>query len=172
MIKSKHQLKELNMLNQSSASQRLLLRILKAGDKSVTSLIKLCYLIDLIAVRELGRQISNFEYIRYNYGPFDKYIYTDLLEMQCNDRIRSCNQYSNVGGDGEHIILYGLKEEFDADDEFSESEINIIDKVLESLNGYGPKYLTELAYKTNPMVAFGATLGGNEHMGEKLNMNA
>ena len=37
-----------------------------------TSLIKMCYLCDLVAFRENGKQITDFKYIRYYYGPFDK----------------------------------------------------------------------------------------------------
>ena len=46
-----------------------------------------------------------------------------------------------------------------------------MDEVLDSVNGYGAKALTEIAYKTKPMQALGATLNGGEHLNEKLDMS-
>ena len=155
-----------------NVTQNVLLRILRSGDKTITSLIKLCYLIDLVSVKETNNQITSFEYIRYNYGPFDKNIYSELQEMQINGVVKSCNRYSNSGDDGEHIVLYGACGDYEAPDNLTDAQRGIIDKVLTSLEGFGPKNLTELAYKTKPMVAFNATLGGTEHMGEKLNLKA
>lgn len=155
-----------------NSKKKLILHILKSGDKTVTSLIKICYLIDLLAIRKLDEQISDFEYIRYNYGPFDKTIYSELLELQKDGLIKSCNMYSTTGGDGEHVVIYGINDNVEIVDDFNENQLNIINDLLPSLQGYGPKYLTELAYKTNPMDSIGATLGGVEHMGEKLNMRA
>lgn len=151
---------------------KLLLRyILKdAADKGVTSLMKLSYLIDLVAVRELGHQLSSFKYIRFNYGPFDARIYKDLEDLQKNEFISSYTDYATQGY-GEQVVFYKSNEESIVDDEFTNEEKIIIQKVLNEFKAYGAKPLTEIAYKTDPMRKFNATLGGNEHLGELLELS-
>lgn len=54
---------------------------------------------------------------------------------------------------------------------FSSEELELIGGVLQELKGYGAKILTEIAYKTKPMVKIGATLGGKESFGVKLDLS-
>ena len=55
--------------------------------------------------------------------------------------------------------------------DFSEQERSVIDSILETLGEFSAKALTQVAYRTAPMKALGATLGGDEHLGEKINLS-
>jgi len=137
-----------------------------------TSLIKMCYLCDLVAFRENGKQITDFNYIRYYYGPFDKKIDEYLLTLVKEGKILSEVEYSSGGGEYEKFSLpkdkRGLSEYTDCLDE---KEKQLSNSILESLGSLNAKMLTEIAYKTAPMKALKATLGGNEHLTEPLNLS-
>lgn len=149
-------------------TKQMLCFILKDDPRDVTSLIKLSYLIDLAAVRKLGQKISEFEYIRYNYGPFDPKVYANLNELQKDGLVISVSHYTNYGEN----VLFKMNAE-DADSSMlSEPEKELIADMLSSLKGYGARMLTDIAYATQPMQSLGATLGGNEHLGEILNLFA
>jgi uncharacterized phage-associated protein len=136
---------------------------------SVTVLMKLCYLIDLINVKREKKQITSFEYRRYNYGPFDDNIYPCLEELATKKIIEAKTDYTQGGNE---FIVYCFNEESGFKfDEISEKEFSIIDELLESVNGYGAKVLTEIAYKTKPMQALGATIDGGENLNAKLDLS-
>ncbi|MFA5131904.1 MAG: Panacea domain-containing protein [Candidatus Paceibacterota bacterium] len=135
---------------------------------SVTVLIKLCYLVDLVSIKNGSEKISNFTYIRYFYGPFDKSIYTELDQLLESGVLIATPEYK---GDSETII-YSFNEEKKLDTSaLDKNEIAILDEVLDSLDGYGAKALTDVAYSTAPMQALNATLGGDENLGVELNLN-
>lgn len=149
---------------------QLLAYILKHHKSSVTSLIKLAYLIDLVSLKKGNSQVSNFQYIRYNFGPFDSRIYSYIEDMTNKGLITPIPEFTPAGNE---FISYELNDDADINFEaINDGEKSSIDEVLAQLSGYGAKALTEVAYKTKPMVALGATLGGNEHLGEVLNLHA
>jgi len=154
-----------------SKTEQLLAYISKIhSNVSVTSLMKLCYLVDLISFKKTKGQISTFTYRRYTFGPFDNEIYSGIKKLASNDILLSRSDFTTTG---DEYVVYSFndKAEFDFD-QLSKSEIEIIDEVVDSLRGYGAKVLTELAYKTKPMLKFKATLGGNEHLNEILDLTA
>ena len=106
--------------------------------------MKLPYFIDLEAIQKIGAQITGFKYIRWNYGPFDKtvYSYKELFEGE------------------EYKIEYSYISEF----------FEVIDSALEALPVKNGEKLKKLSYETEPMTRIGAKLGGKEHMGEDLDM--
>jgi transcriptional regulator with XRE-family HTH domain len=110
----------------------------------IMQFMKLPYFIDLQSVKDLGFQMTNFEYRRYNFWPFDKkvYSYRELFEQNSYDVT-----YSYIG------------------DFLSE-----IDSAIAKLPITDGEKLKMLSYKTSPMKALGATLGGNEHMNEILDL--
>lgn len=151
-------------------TKQLLCYILQDSPRDVTSMIKLSYLIDLAAVRKFDRQISEFNYIRYNYGPFDQKVYSNLNDLQKEGKVVSFSYYNTYG----ESVLFKLNTQPE-EDEFnllSADEKSLIKEMLESLSGYGAKMLTEIAYSTAPMKALGAKLGGNEHLGELLDLKS
>lgn len=138
-----------------------------------TSIIKMCYLCDLAAVKNGLQQITDFEYIRYYYGPFDRKIEDYLLDLVKKQDIVSESEYSSGGGEYEKFSI--PKEKRDAEEyskDLSEQEKDIVDSILESLGSLNAKMLTEVAYKTRPMTTIGAKLGGTEHLTEVLNLAA
>lgn len=150
-------------------TQQLLALVLQAGPRGVTSLLKISYLIDLAAIRNIGKPVSEFKYIRWNFGPFDSAIYKNLEKMRIEGTISAESRF--IGSD-EHIIYKLVDPNSITTDYLSTDEKDIISTMLEHVQGYGAKTLTEIAYKTKPMDSIGATLGGTEHMGEVLNMYA
>lgn len=137
--------------------------ISKAPKSSVTSLIKLAYLTDLVSLKKRDCKVSNFKYIRYLYGPFDNEIYKIIENLLEEGSIESSLQFTL---DHDYPI-YTVKEEPNLK-KLSVEDQSIIDDVLQELSGYGARTLTELAYQTEPMKKIGATLGGNEHLNEVL----
>jgi len=155
----------------NNRTKELLVYIIKQHAKaSITVLMKLSYLIDLISVKEENRQISAFNYVRYLYGPYDSLI-SNLLDdlVKCRKVIISNTEYTYTGGE---YVVYSFNEEVDNFQfkSLSEKDIKIVDQVLEQLKGYGAKTLTEIAYKTKPMKKIGAAPENAIGIGEKLNL--
>lgn len=73
---------------------------------------------------------------------------------------------------GDEYVIYNYNDEKDYSFNLIEKDKEQIDAVLENLKGYGAKTLTEVAYKTKPMLKLGATLGGKENIGVELDLNA
>lgn len=137
---------------------------------SITSLMKLSYIVDLVSIKKIGKQISNFEYKRYKYGPFDNKIYAYLKDLIEENVIKEDVAFAQTG---DEFIIYVFNEEEDFSfDKLSTEEKQIIDEVLESLKGYGAKALVELAYKTKPMKKIGAKTGNIKGLNKKLDLYA
>lgn len=136
---------------------------------TVTSLMKLAYLIDLVSVTKKEGQISNFTYRRYKYGPFDSKIYDYLTELVNQKVLKEETEYTPTA---EEYIKYKFNEEIEdiKFDNLNKKEMDSINEVLESLKGYGAKTLTEITYKTKPMLVLGATLGGEENLNTILDL--
>lgn len=157
-----------NIMN--SKTKQLLIYIAKQHpDTSVTSFMKLCYLIDLVSVKKTAKQITDFEYRRYNYGPFDDTIYEYLNTLVKEGVFSARNEYTSRGDD---FIVYSLNQSYEEKEgeSLAVEDMAMVDEVLEAVKGFGAKTLTEIAYKTKPMVALNATLGGNENMNQVLNL--
>lgn len=136
---------------------------------SVTSLMKLSYLVDLVAIKKGKKKISDFHYIRYNYGPFDKKIYDYLEEME---KAKILIEGANISSTGDEFVTYSINKKNNISfDKISDDEREIIDEVLESLEGYGTKALTELTYRTKPMKKIGATLKNKFGLNKVLDLN-
>jgi uncharacterized phage-associated protein len=155
------------MLNKT---QQLLAYLVKNHQKaSITVLMKLSYLIDLVSIKRTGKAITHYKYIRYYYGPFDNTINGDIQKLMEEKVIEAKSKFVPSG---EEYVVYNFNEECDLSLVLDAAELKIIDEVLENVNGYGARALTEIAYKTKPMLKIGATLGGNEHLYEVLDMKA
>ncbi len=137
---------------------------------SITVLMKLSYLADLISVEKLGQKISSFDYIRYSYGPFTSAVYNTIEDLTLKKVLTTKNDYA--GGNVEYITYTFTNPEDFFFNELSEGELSVINEMMAELKGYGAKTLTEIAYKTKPMVSIGAKLGGNEGLFQKLNLAA
>lgn len=108
--------------------------------------------------------------MRYTYGPFDNSIYADLQALADAGVIISKPDYVPSG---EEYLIFTVNDDSKLDfSKLSDEDKSIANEVLESVKGYGARTLTEIAYKTKPMEKLGATLGGTEHIGETLDLNA
>jgi len=139
---------------------------------SVTALMKLSYFVDLISVKKLGSKISNFDYIRYNYGPFTKDIYECVEDLVLEGSIVPNSTFSANGEFVTYKIASTIEPEITYKDIFTQKQLELVREIATDLQGYGAKALTEMAYKTKPMKAIGAKIGGTEGMFKKLNLNA
>ncbi len=107
--------------------------------------MKLPYFVDLNIATKHGFQISNFNYIRYEFGPFDKniYVYRTLFE---NNKFQ---------------VKFSYIEDF----------LPEIKETLDSLPASNGEKLKKLSYETEPMKRLNAKLGGKEGWGQKLILN-
>ena len=152
----------------SKTKQLLTYIALKHQPASITSLLKITYLIDLVGMKKKKSQISDFEYIRYNFGPFDSKIYDYLKDLSNDNLLVSKSDNTAVG---EEYVIYSINEKASLNfDEIKDNQ-EIIDEVLNQVYGYNARILTEIAYGTKPMKALGATMGGNENIGKKLDLS-
>lgn len=139
------------------------------GKASITVLIKLAYIIDLFNIKKTGNQLTDFQYIRYYHGPYDKAINSDLQTLLDGGVLYPKAHYTVTG---DEYVVYNFNDETKFNfDKISEQEVLTIDEVMENLTGYGAKTLTDIAYKTKPMLKFGATHGGVEHLNEALDLS-
>jgi transcriptional regulator with XRE-family HTH domain len=108
----------------------------------IMQFMKLPYFVDLAATEKLGFQISNFSYVRYEYGPFDKkiYAYRALFEQATFD------------------VRYSYIQDF----------LAIIEDTLNAVPAQNGDALKKLSYETKPMQSLHATLGGKEGWGKQL----
>lgn len=137
---------------------------------SITVLMKLAYLVDLVSYKKNTVQISDFTYIRFYYGPYDSKVNKYVEGLLQEGLLSASTEYTNSGNE---YVVYRFNDDKEVSfDELTESEISLIDKVLEGLKGYGAKTLTDIAYKTAPLVKLGATQGGKENLGALLDLSA
>ena len=132
--------------------------------------MKLCYLIDLVSLKKNGGGVTNFRYIRYKFGPFDKAIYSCLEDLAANDRVSQEQGFASETANDFIVFALG-KEKLDTN-LLTADEIKCADEVLNEVSGYGAKALTDIAYKTKPMKALGATRGGSENLFKELDLKA
>lgn len=154
----------------TNKTKQLLVYIIKNYSQiSITSLMKLSYIIDLVHINKTNKQISGFKYVRYTYGPFTYEIYNYLKDLiECGVIIES----SDFTPMGDEYIIY----EFNNDNEgfsfknLGKEEIKTIDEVLDKLRGYGARALTELAYRTKPMKKIGAKIDNKKNLNAELDL--
>ena len=154
-----------------SKNAQLLTYLIKNHERSsVPSLMKLCYLVDLVCVQESQPKVSDFEYKRYHYGPFDTQIYDELQELIDNGAVKPEQEYT---AKAEEYVIYTINDAEKMDfSSLTEKDEEMTDVVLEHVKGYGAKTLTEITYKTKPMLKLGATIGGSENLNEPLDLKA
>ncbi|MFC1656078.1 Panacea domain-containing protein [Patescibacteria group bacterium] len=143
--------------------------IQKHSRASITVIMKLAYLIDLISVQKTNKKISSFQYVRFYYGPYDKSINEYLSVMLGEGIIKSFLEYTPTGNE---YVVYSFNDDNYNFDKLSSKDISFIDEIMESLKGYGAKTLTEITYKTKPLKKMGATIGGDEKLNARLVLKA
>ena len=148
-----------------SKNSKIILQILKSRwECGVTELIKICYLIDLSNKNDNGKKLSDFSYIRYNYGPFDKEIYK-IMEDLTEDWLVDYKLYRTSLWD--EIIKYVIRDVNEKID-LKETEIEYIDDKLGELWLFTASDLTKIAYRTKPLTDLKASIWGREWFKEKI----
>lgn len=137
---------------------------------SITSLMKLSYICDLVSVKKHDKPISEFQYIRYKYGPFNNDIYKYI---QCLVRQNVISEEANYTLLGDEFITFKFNDESDFSfKKLTRKDKETINEVLDSLRGYGVRALVDLAYRTKPMVKIGAKQGNDVGLNEELDLRA
>lgn len=111
----------------------------------IMQFMKLPYFVDVDATQKLGFQLTNFTYIRYEYGPFDKNIYT----------------YRTLFENKDYQVKFSYIEDF----------LDTIKATLDSLPVTNGEKLKQLSYQTAPMKKLKATLRGKEGWMKKLDLD-
>lgn len=160
------------MASLNQKTQQLLAYLAKQHSRpTITALMKLAYLVDLVSIKKLKSKISNFDYVRYYYGPYDASINNYVAALLQIDVLKAETKFTPQGGEYIEYLFNEDNEEYKID-QLSTEEIELIDEVMISISGYGAKTLTEMTYKTAPLVKLNATIGGSEHLNTKLDLNA
>jgi transcriptional regulator with XRE-family HTH domain len=113
----------------------------------IMQFMKLPYYVDLEMIKRNGKKITNFEYVRWHYWPFDKKVY----------------DYQKLFSYDLEYWITDLKYIYLTDEEKS-----IIDIVLKNIPKDDWEKLKKLSYETDPMKKLWVSLGDNKFMGEKL----
>jgi len=115
----------------------------------VMQYMKIPYFIDIASVKKQWIQISNFEYIRWNYWPFDKkvYDYEKLFSVVYEEWI----------SDMKYIYL-------------TDDDKQIIDSVLLEIPKEDWEKLKKLSYQTEPMKKLWVKIWDLKHMWEVLEL--
>lgn len=137
---------------------------------SITALMKLAYIVDLVSIGKGQGKVSDFEYVRYKHGPFHQNIYRYVHDLVEFGAIKEDIEFTPMGNE---FIVYRYNESSEIDyDKLTEENLTVIEQVLSSVMGLGAKALTQLSYKTKPMKKLGATQENEEGFNEKLDLLA
>lgn len=135
---------------------------------TVTELMKLCYLADLISIAaNKKKRFTDFEYVRWFYGPFDKNIYVSLGELSKRNQICTDLEHTAAGSEVTKYKFCGDKKYFS---DLSDEDRNTLDILLGEVSEFGPTGLTKIAYSTFPLKKMGVKIGDNKKIGEKIDL--
>lgn len=137
----------------------------KHGIATITSLIKLAYLIDYVSVQQNHSKISDFSYLRWHFGPFDKTIYDVRDNLLAAGVLESRSEYNQFA----EYQVYVCDNEISLEG-FNPEQKEIIDNLLLQAQGYGPKMLTQVAYETAPMATKGYKIDNKIGIGDVLDL--
>lgn len=115
----------------------------------IMQFMKIPYFIDLQYKEQSWKLLTNFQYMRWNFWPFDKKVYD-------YQKLFSLNNEKGIA----NIVYIHLTDE----------DKQVIDQVLEKIPYTNGDRLKKLSYDTPPMQSIWATLWGSEHMWELLKL--
>jgi len=138
-------------------------------EATITEIVKLCYFVDLAYFRNEWewKQITNYEYVRYYYWPFDEKIVDDVKELTVSWflEFKIIPTYH-----WQEYIAYSVNNEEEIC--LNPDHKKTVDRVLFELSWYRSSKLTDLAYETKPMKAINAKKGENKNLLDKLEFDA
>ena len=111
----------------------------------LTKLLKLLYIIDETAVKETSVPITGLTYKAWKMGPVAYDVYKDL-QYEKSDQLSFYVEAKKPKGDSNDWALINSVNKFD-DSEFSDYEINLIDRVIDDYGAYDKDQLIELLHE-------------------------
>ncbi|MFA5748017.1 MAG: type II toxin-antitoxin system antitoxin SocA domain-containing protein [Candidatus Absconditabacterales bacterium] len=149
--------------------QFLLYILSKLHKTNITTIVKMAYFCDLSSVKGVNNQITSYEYIRFYYGPYSEEIKHDIDSL-IETKLINLHVYET--GDGKDFYEYEyINKEIDFN-LLSQKETSLMDEIILDLSKLNARQLGLLSYETAPMKILNATPGGNEHLGQVLNLHA
>lgn len=117
---------------------------------TITKALKLFYIVDENAVKEIGSPLTWLEYKAWKFGPVAEDIFFDLENrkdflMEYVEVSKKVNSYSNYAE-----VVITPKVAFD-DSEFSDYEIELIDRVIEKYGKKQAKTLVDMLHSENTL---------------------
>lgn len=109
----------------------------------LTKLLKLLYIIDETAVKDTGVPVTGLDYRVWKMGPVPYEVYKDL--MHDNSEKLSIFAEAYKKGEGEWALIKSVNR-FD-DSEFSDYEMNLIDRIINEYGHYQPDALVKLLHE-------------------------
>lgn len=118
-----------------------------------TSLLKLVYILDEHSVKRRGFPMFNLQYEIWKYGPVCQDLYIEF-----NDGTSLLKNYikSEVVDNFTHITPVS---KFN-DDEFSDSDVDILDSIVKTFSGKNTNYLVEYTHQKNSLWYITASKNG------------
>jgi uncharacterized phage-associated protein len=117
----------------------------KMKDLGITKALKLLYLIDEMAVREIGTPVTWLEYKVWEMGPVAVDIYNEIKHLEHSPLSSYINIEIKQAFDYESTIIVPAKE-FD-DSEFNDYEIDLLDRVIEKYGSFSAKKLIDILHQ-------------------------
>lgn len=122
----------------------LIYLIEKMGFLPKTSLLKLVYILDEHSVKERGFPMFNLQYEIWKYGPVCQDLYIEF-----NDGTSLLKNYIKSSVE-ENITQISPVNEFN-DDEFSDSDIDIMNSIVTTFSGKNTKFLVDYTHQKNSL---------------------
>jgi len=109
-----------------------------------TSLLKLVYILDEYSVKKRSFPMFNLQYEVWKYGPVCQDLY---IEFSDGTSLLKDYVKSNVVENTTHITKVNSFN----DDEFSDSDIDILDIIIKTFSGKNTQYLVDYTHQTNSL---------------------
>ena len=139
-------------------SRNVILYILGKSPKHIINIVKTLFAIDFYSMKERGKAITKFKYVKMQYGPnIDKYV--DLFnDMSSLDEIKIYDSLE-INGDLKNQYINNIN--FDKD-LFTKEELELIDYVLMKTEGKSAKQLSDWSHYFKGWI--------DTDMGKEINM--
>ena len=139
-------------------SRNVILYILGKSPKHIINIVKTLFAIDFYSMKERGKAITKFKYVKMQYGPnIDKYV--DLFnDMSSLDEIKICDSLE-INGDLKNQYINNIN--FDRA-LFTKEELELINYVLMKTEGKSAKQLSDWSHYFKGWI--------DTDMGKEINM--
>lgn len=109
-----------------------------------TSLLKLVYILDEYSVKKRSFPMFNLQYEIWKYGPVCQDLYIEFSDgtTLLKDYVKAENK--------ENSTFISVNNKFN-DDEFSDSDIDILDTIISKFSGKNTQYLVDFTHQTNSL---------------------